>query len=285
MGKNPSRMVYKRKWRQIEKRRKRCNAFITEYTRLKFGNVYNEAVCFYNALEQMYPDKVYVKKTKEFKTWKEALINTENPESNIIVQTLYTSVSYGGKQPKATNDESYNNSEEAAESDTESDNNGEKAAESDTESDNNGEKAAESDTESDNNGEKAAESDTEEEGFETSNNYENQSPYRDNMLLEIPLEKYLPPDHQDKNTQTTVSETEPDYDYEVFSDERFQQIVAELRNDPELRNIFGEPENLMGQEEEDEGVELRTLEEELEVDIEPFDYRLEVELSDWESQL
>ena len=56
--------------------------------------------------------------------------------------------------------------------------------------------------------------------------------------------------------------------------------MAELRDDPELRNIFGEQE-----EEEDEGVELRTLEEELEVDIQPFDYRLEVELSDWESQM
>ena len=188
---------------------------------------------------------------------------------------MYTSVSYGGEQPKASNNETYNNGEEAAESDTESENNGEKAAESDTESENNGEKAAESDTESENNGEEAAESDTESE-----NNGEEaaESPYHDNMLLQIPLEKYLPPDHQDKNTQTPV--TEPDYDYKVFSDERFQQIVAELRDDPELRNIFGEQE-----EEEDEGVELRTLEEELEVDIQPFDYRLEVELSDWESQM
>ena len=270
MGKTPAQKVYSVKWRQIERRRKRCNAFITEYTRLKFGNVYNEAICFYNSLDAIHPHKLDLRRTKEFKRWKEALINAENPESSLIVQTLHTSVSYGGKRGKqnnteTTNNESYNNYEETAESG----NNSEKAAESDTESDNN----SESDT-----------VEEEEEGFETTNNSENQSDYCDNMLLQIPLEKYLPPVHQDKNTQTTVSETEPDYDYEVFSDERFQQIVDELRNDPELRNIFAEPENLLDQE-EDEGVELRTLEEELEVDIEPFDYRLEVELSNWESQL
>ena len=64
MGKNPSRMAYKRKWRQIEKRRKRCNAFIAEYTKLKYENAYNEAVCFYNALVEMYPDKADIKKLR-----------------------------------------------------------------------------------------------------------------------------------------------------------------------------------------------------------------------------
>ena len=146
MGKNPSRMIYKRKWRQVEKKRKWFNSFITEYTRLKFGNVYNEAACFYNALEQLYPDK-NVKKTKEFISWKKALAeNANNPESNIIVQTMYTSVSYG---------------EKAVESDDESENNGEKAVESDDESENNGEKAVESDDESENNGDEAVESDDE----------------------------------------------------------------------------------------------------------------------------
>ena len=262
MGKNPSRMVYKRKWRQVEKKRKWFNSFITEYTRLKFGNVYNEAACFYNALEQLYPDK-NVKKTKEFINWKKALSeNANNPESNIIVQTLYTSVSYG---------------EKAVESDDETENSGEKAVESDDETENSGEKAVESDDETENSGDEAVESDDE---TENSGDEAVESSYHDNMLLEIPLQSYLPPDHKDKNTQTHVSE--PGHDYEVFTDERFQQIVAELRNDPELRNIFGEQEQ---EQEEDEGVELRTLEEELEVDIEPFDFRLEVELADWENQL
>ena len=262
MGK--SRMLYKRNWRQMEKKRKRCNAFIAEYMKIKYGNGYNEALCFYNALVEMYPNKVDIKKTKEFQSWREAITNTQNSERNIIVQHLYTDVSYGGKEPKVPN------SGEKPESDTESEN-GEKP-ESDTESEN-GEKP-ESDTESEN-GEKP-ESDTESEnGEKTSNTY--QSPYRDNMLLEIPLENYFPT----VNNPETPPPPFNGYDYEVFSDERLQEIVAELRNDPELRNIFDEPENV----EEDEGVELPSLEEEVQLDFEPFDYRLEVELADWENQL
>ena len=245
MGKNSSRMVYKRKWRQIEKKRKWFNSFITEYTRLKFGNVYNEAACFYNALQQLYPDKKVIK-TKEFISWKKALAeNANNPESNIIVQTLYTSTSY---------------EEKAVESDDESENSGEKAVESDDETENSGEKAVESDTETENSGEESVE-----------------SPYHDNMLLEIPLGNYFPT----VNNPETPPPPSNDYDYEVFSDERLQEIVSELRNDPELRNIFDQPENV----EEDEGVELPTLEEEVQLDFEPFDYRLEVELADWENQL
>ena len=265
-------MAYKRKWRQIEKRRKRCNAFISEYTRLKFGNVYNEAVSFYNALVQLYPDKVDVKKTKEFRSWKEALSqNTENPESNIIVQTLYTSVAYGENDT-----ESQNNDTESQNNDTESQNNDTESQNNDTESQNNDTESQNNDTESENNDTESENNDTESENNHT------ESPYRDNMLLEIPLESYLPPDCQDKNTQTPVAEP----DFEVFSDERLQEIVAELRADPELMNIFDPQEQEEEEEdEEDEGVELKTLEEELEVDIEPFDYRLEVELSDWENQM
>ena len=246
-------MLYKRKWRQIEKKKKWFNSFITEYTRLKFGNVYNEAACFYNALEQLYPDK-NVKKTKEFISWKKALAeNANNPESSIIVQTLYTSTSYEEKAVES-DDETEN-------SDDETENSEEKAVESDAETENSEEKAVESDDETKNSEEKAVE-----------------SPYHDNMLLEIPLENYFPTVN---NPETPPPPPFNDYDYEVFSDERLQEIVSELRNDPELRNIFDHPENV----EEDEGVELPTLEEEVQLDFEPFDYRLEVELADWENQL
>ena len=291
MGK--SRMMYKRNWRQIEKKRKRRNAFITEYTKIKYGNLYHEALCFYNALTGMYPNKVDVKKTKEFKSWQEAITNAE---PSIIVQHLYTDVSHGGKGSKATNsgENRYTESEngekpESENSDTESENgeNDEKpeSENSDTESENgeNGEKpeSENSDTESEN-GEKpeSENSDTESEngekpesqnsGTESEKTY--QSPYRDNMLLEIPLESYVPTANPE-----TPPPPPPFHDYEVFSDERLQEIVEELRNDPELRNIFDHP----GNEEEDEGVELPSLEEEVILDFEPFDYRLEVELADW----
>ena len=221
----------------------------------------------------MYPQKLDLRRTKEFKGWKEAVKNTNNSEANIIVQTLHTTVSYEENQTN-NNEENQFDTEQSY---TETTNNNNEENQSDTD---------ESDTETTNNNEKN-QSDTDESDTE-------QNDYHDNMLLQIPLESYLPAAKQDKNTQTTTSDndTEPpnafeipanNYDIEVFSDERLREIVAELRDDPELRNIFAEPENLSDQE--DEGVKLRTIEEELEVDIEPFDYRLEVELSNWESHL
>ena len=206
----------------------------------------------------MHPQKLDLRKTKEFKKWKQAVRDTNNPEANIIVQTLYTTVSYEENQiDTEQNTETANNEENQSESDTEMPNNNE---------------------------DNQSESDTDESETD-------QDEYHDNMLLQIPLENYLPSGKQDKNTQTTTTDTEPpnpfeipsnNDDFEVFSDERLREIVAELREDPELRNIFADPENL---DQEDEGVELRTLEEEFELDVEPFDYRLEVELSNWESQL
>ena len=260
MEKRQKRMEYKRNYRQVEKRRKRTNSFIAEYTRIKFPYVHNEAINFYSALNQLYPNKDATK-TKEFKTWKEAIINPQEPEQGIIVNHLYTDVSYEEKATeKAT--ESDNNSD--TESDSDNNNNN-----SDTESasDNNNN----SDTESDDNNS----SDTEMNS--------NQKNFQDNMLLEIPLGIYSPSDNQNENNQSIVSDEPPnapsnnEYDFEAFSDERLREIVNELRDDPELRNIFWEQEN----DSADEGVELKTLEEEVELDIEPFDYRLEVELADW----
>ena len=295
MGKTTGKYEYKKRWRVIEKKRKHHNSFVTEYVKVKFGNVYNEANCFFNALTSIHPEKLDVKKTKEFKEWKKSIMNTENPEVSLIVQTLRTDVSYGENNQETEQNYTVNNQEnhhdDSDESETEMDNNEENhhddSDESEKETDNNSD---ESEKETDNNSdesEKETDNNSDESETETDNNEEN---YHDDMLLEIPLERYLPQPTQHKTTQTAnnnrpETETEApsnnnDYDFEPFTDERLQQIVAELRNDPELQNLFYEPaENLSDQD--DEGVELRTLEEELEVDIEPFDYRLEVELSDW----
>ena len=268
MEKRQKRIQYKRNWRQIEKQRKRTNSFIVEYTRIKFPYVHNEAINFYSALKQLYPDKD-AKKTKEFKAWKEAIINPQEPD--IIVNHLYTDVSYEEKATeKAT--ESDNNSD----TESDSDNNNSDNNNSDTENDDNNNN---NDTESDNNNNNDTESDDNNNSDTEMNS--NQKNFQDNMLLEIPLGVYS--DNQNENNQSIVSDEPPnapfnnEYDFEAFSDERLREIVNELRDDPELRNIFWEQEN----DSADEGVELKTLEEEVELDFEPFDYRLEVELADW----
>ena len=272
MGKNPSRMVYKRKWRQTDKKRKHHNAFISEYVKVKFGNLYNEANCFFNALTAIHPEKLDLKKTNEFQQWKKSIINTENSEACIITQTLRTDVSYEENHHDDSHETEKDGSDESEKDDSD-----------ESEKDDSDESEKDDSDESEKDDSDESEKDDSDEK-ETGNNQEN---HHDNMLLEIPLERYLPRSTQHETAQVpnnSSSETEPpfsnDYDFEPFSDERFQQIVAELRDDPELQNLFYPPaEN--PSDEEDEGVELRTPEEELEVDIEPFDYWLEVELSDW----
>ena len=182
-------------------------------------------------------------RTREFKSWKQSISNLQEPEPGIIVNHLYTDVTL----------------EEKA---TESDNN------SNTESDNDNN----SDTENDNDNSNM-EMPTKQKNFE------------DNMLLQIPLGIYSPLNNQNQNenNRSIVSDEPPnannEYDFNAFSDERLREIVNELRHDPELREIFWDQEN--GLNDEDEGVELKSLEEEVMLDFEPFDYRLEVELADW----
>ena len=59
--------------------------------------------------------------------------------------------------------------------------------------------------------------------------------------------------------------------------ERIDEIIRELQQDPDLGDILNKRIN---EEEGDKGIEL-DVHAELEVDIEPFDYELEVELGDW----
>ena len=106
---NTSRMIYKKNWRQVEKRRKRCNSFVVDYIYTKFTNVYNEAICFHRSLEQLYPDKD-LRRTIEYKQWKKQILSSEDKEENIITQTLNIRTVY----------EQENDPIEAAQSDTKS---------------------------------------------------------------------------------------------------------------------------------------------------------------------
>ena len=98
MGKTPEktkkRMAYKKSWRETDRLRKRHNNFVVEYIRIKFGNIYNEANSFFNGLNSIHSEKLDLRRTKEFKQWKESIMNAESPEALIITQTLRTDVTY-----------------------------------------------------------------------------------------------------------------------------------------------------------------------------------------------
>ena len=274
MEKKAKKNQYVRQWRVTERSRRRHNAFISDYVKIKFGNVYNEGVCFFNALNNLYPEKLDLRKTKEYRNWKQAIKNTSNPESAIIVQTLSTTTETVMNEGQQNEILSYNeeiSSESNNEESSSESNNEESGSESNSEESGSESNSEESDTESN------TEINTEENQGEMD---EESQTYNDNMLLQIPLQDYFTITKPQADSTDYNVEISPGDDFQPFTDERLREIIDELRNDPELQNIFVDPhpENV---DQEDEGVELPTLEEEVELDFEPFDYRLEVELEDW----
>ena len=252
MEKAKQKEEYKKKWRVAQRKKKRLDTFIAEYVRIKFGNVYNEADNFFKALTNIHPQKLDVRKTKEFKEWKRAIMNTENVESHIMVQTL----SCGETRQETDQNDQYRDNEIV---------NNEETDKNDQHSDN----------EMVSNNEMASDEETEQNHQDIG--------FTDNMVLEIPLERYVP-----QHNKSPEGPSNNQYANLPFSDERLLEIVNELREDPELRPIFGDQENDYNNE--DEGVEIPTLEEEIHLDFEPFDYRLEVELAEveipyWENQM
>ena len=260
MEKAKQKEEYKKKWRVTERKKKRLNTFVAEYVRIKFGNVYNEAANFFKALTNIHPQKLDVRKTKEFKEWKKAIMNTENVESHIIVQTL----SCGETRQETDQNDQYRDNEIV---------NNEETDKNDQHSNN--EMASDKETDQHSNNEMASDEETEQNHQDTG--------FTDNMLLEIPLERYVP-----QHNKSPEGPSNNQYDNLPFSDERLRKIMDELREDPEFRAIFRDQENDYNNE--DEGVELPTLEEEIHLDFEPFDCRLEVELAEveipyWENQM
>ena len=254
--------AYARKWREIERDRRWHNTIITEYVKTKFWNIYHEANCFCNAINALHPRKHDLRKTPEFKKWKSSIMNTENSESSIIVQTLDRTVQYDDI------DNQQNEQSDGQESEQSDDQESEQSDEQESEQ---------------------SEQESEQESAEQENN---DGSYADNMLLEIPLQNYIFPQQSDNSEVVSndaarqrvqiPTEMPVESEIEILSDERIQEIIAELRQDPDLQRIFDD--DIFNQDDEDEGIEMRTMAEEVEQDIEPFDYRLEVELENWENQ-
>ena len=78
------RNTYVKNWRQITRRQKRVSCFVEEYVREKFHSVYSEALNFYTALDVLYPKKIDLRKTKEFRRWKKALADGNDSETPVI---------------------------------------------------------------------------------------------------------------------------------------------------------------------------------------------------------
>ena len=83
------RNAYVKIWRQTQKTQRRVSYFVEEYVREKYANIYSEAINFYSKLDSLYPGKIDLRKTKEFRQWKQTIpddINQINSNTATIDQ-------------------------------------------------------------------------------------------------------------------------------------------------------------------------------------------------------
>ena len=80
---NTARRVRRRETRIKQRCREREDIFISDYVRHKYPGIYDEAVTVYKLLNKHYPDKADVRKTPEHKAWKITGTANQHPAFNI----------------------------------------------------------------------------------------------------------------------------------------------------------------------------------------------------------
>ena len=290
--------VYVKSWRVTERARRRTNSFVTDYVKHKFDNVYHEALCFYDALEKQYPNKHDLRKTKEYHGWKDTVRSGTNELAG-TVQTLIT---------ETTLNEGFQNTNGLTHCVSVSVQNGDEGSSSEqSDNDNfyNDNFVLEIPLEN----YSSLQPPADETPPEIPPGNENEIPPVNEMPPEIPPgnENEIPPVNEmppeippgNENEIPPVNEMPPEIPpvneippvilpvneipplAEAITDQRIREIIDELRNDPDLNNLFNDDPQPVQDDGVDEGVELPSLEEELEIDYEPFDFDIEVEQDQW----
>ena len=214
------RNVYVRDWREKQRVQKRKTVFVDEYVRVKFSKVYSDAINFYTALDQIYPEKKDLCRTTEFRSWRAKLNKKDKKSTADIRQSQQESTrnmvlnipliplpSTTPPQPTANTVE------------TQPETTGETST------------TSQLDTPS-----------------------EIQQPLATPPEIGAEFTIEMPPIQPETPLETD----------EEITDRRIQEIIAELRDDPDLNGIF---DDLQTNNQTDEGIEVPTLEQELETDI------------------
>ena len=77
------RNIYSRQWRKDAYNEKRFNKGLREYLEIKYIDIFNEYVRFYDMLNEAHPEAKDITKTKTYKQWKKSQQgNVESPESS-----------------------------------------------------------------------------------------------------------------------------------------------------------------------------------------------------------
>ena len=262
----------KKQQRRENTSKKRQDQFITDYVYHKYGVIYNEAAQFYNILNQRYP-KYDLRKNEEYRKWKRKL--TGQPEK---ITQKYLKPSYPFIQnsiaihPESILTVVYDEQESTHENPEQNETvPAENPEQNEMIPDENPEQ---NETIPDENPEQnETVPDENPEQNETDSDEDQETVYNDNMQLKIPLFELTKKPNVTTETLQTVTEEilqegdqiEPSLHDEI-DQEVIEKIIAELRNEPELQDVFSSIEQQL--EIEQIGME---------IDI-PEDTRLEDEL-------
>ena len=313
MEKNPEEIrtkkkVYVRHWRVNERVRRRKNTVITEYVKHKYNNIYHEALCFYDVLERQYPNKHDLRKTKEFYAWKETVTSGTNELAG-TVQTLITettlnegfqtrnglthcvsvTVENGDNSEQSDNDYAYNDrlmleipleTYSSLKKPPANEKSPPPAETVETPLVNEKSPPPAETVETPLVNEKTP---PPAQTVETPPVNEKSPPPAETVETPPVNEKSPPPAEtvETPPVAQTQTETLPVNEIpplaELFTEHRISEIIEELRNDPDLERLFNDdlPDDTSVYI--DEGVEIPSLEEEIEIDYEPFDFDIEVE--------
>ena len=74
--------IQARQWRVIKRQKRRFNVVLSDFTKIKFGNVYREAKDLFESLNDKYPNKHDLTKTREYKLWKNNILNDDDTDGS-----------------------------------------------------------------------------------------------------------------------------------------------------------------------------------------------------------
>ena len=291
-----------KQWRETEKSRRRHEKFVTDYIRVKYFTLYGEACSFYNALNTIHPTKKDLCRTNEYKNWKKETNKVKRHENRIEqIEELIESSENNTEQPEMPIEspdsdvqqpemsiESPESNVQQPEMSIESPESNVQQPEMSIESPGSNVQQPEMSIESPESNVQQSEMPT--KSPKTPDSGISPKKYNDRMRLEIPLRKYVPhktatvlspkPALLTQTIETVMEETleQSTIENDILNElttERIDQIISELRQDPELQDVFAQIE-LDVREEEGAGISY-----DLEVDIGSPDYRLEAELLNW----
>ena len=259
--------------RHMEKSRRRQSYFISDYVQAKYFHLYSEAAQFYNALNMIYPTKNDLRKTDEYKNWKRA-INGEKLRKRRKQTQQYENINESEPQtPENINESEPQTSENVDEPEPQT---LESVDEPEPQTPENVDEP-----------EPQTPENVDEPEPQTPENVDESEQYTDRMRLEIPLFNYKPPSNNPTTvqvpipavyTQTVETITEEVLDQTVIENnfvnqlttERIDEILNELRQDPDFLHVFDEIEhNVLMDTEIAECIDIET------------DIRLETELYNW----